>query len=109
MAHRSIPSTPRPLPVLDVLFASAGLVITILALAGLASSSAQAEDVPDRVVTPEESRRITDALSARGYVEIHDLEVDDGRFEVDARDRDGREMELELELETLEILRAEPA
>lgn len=102
------PFAARPAPVLDVFFASAGFVITVLAIAGLATSSATAEGLPDRAATPEESRRISEALTARGYLDVHDIEVDDGRFEVDVHHRDGYELELELDVETLEIVRAEP-
>jgi hypothetical protein len=58
----------------------------------------------DRAATPAELERVRTALAARGYGDVHDLEVDDGRFEVDARNRSGEPVDLELDLETLEIL-----
>jgi hypothetical protein len=44
------------------------------------------------------------ALEAKGYSDVHDLEVDDGRFEVDARNPQGKAVDLELDLKSLEIL-----
>jgi len=76
----------------------------LFAFGGFAASPAMGQTVDERPVTPEESRRITETLAAKGYTEIHDIEVDDGRFEVDARHPDGHEVDLELDLETLEIL-----
>jgi hypothetical protein len=65
-------------------------------------ATARADD--DRSATPEETRRITEALTAQGYADVHDIEVDDGRFEVDARHPEGYAVDLELDLATLEIL-----
>lgn len=79
-------------------------VALLFAFGGFAASPAMGQTADERPVTPEESRRITETLSAEGYTEIHDIEVDDGRFEVDARHPDGHEVDLELDLETLEIL-----
>ena len=68
-----------------------------------AASPALAID-DDRNGTAEEVARIRAALEARGYTDIHDIEVDDGRFEVDARNPAGQSVDLELDLTTLEIL-----
>ena len=61
-------------------------------------------DRDDRAATADELARVRAALAARGYSDVHDLEVDDGRFEVDARSPSGQSVDLELDLETLEIL-----
>lgn len=98
------PSASRTLPAVDLMFALAGLLITVLALTSMAASSAMAQSHDDRAATPDETRRITELLTTKGYTEIHDIEVDDGRFEVDARHPDGQAVDLELDLETLEIL-----
>jgi hypothetical protein len=68
-----------------------------------AAMPAQAVD-DDRNGTPEELSRVRAALEAKGYSDVHDLEVDDGRFEVDARNPAGQSVDLELDLTTLEIL-----
>lgn len=98
------PSFSPTVPGVDLLFAGAGLVIAILALASMTVPAARAQSVHDRGATPDESRRITEVLTTKGYTEIHDIEVDDGRFEVDARNPGGQAVDLELDLETLEIL-----
>jgi hypothetical protein len=74
-----------------------------LALGLLAASPALAHD-DDRSGTAAELERVRAALEARGYSDVHDLEVDDGRFEVDARNPAGEPVDLELDLETLEVL-----
>ena len=76
--------------------------LTWLVLA-LAAAPAFARD-DDRAGTPEELARVKAALEARGYGDVHDLEVDDGRFEVDARNPAGEPVDLELDMDTLEIL-----
>jgi hypothetical protein len=74
-----------------------------LCLALLAGGPALAHE-DDRDGSPEELARVRAALEAKGYSDVHDLEVDDGHFEVDARNPDGQSVDLELDLETLEIL-----
>ena len=74
-----------------------------LSLALLGASAARA-DRDDRNATDEELTRVTSALTSKGYSDVHDLEVDDGRFEVDARNPRGEKVDLELDLTTLEIL-----
>lgn len=69
----------------------------------LAAAPALAGD-DDRAGTAEELARVRAVLEAKGYSDIHDLEVDDGRFEVDARNKEGQAVDLELDLETLEVL-----
>ena len=69
----------------------------------LAAAPALAGD-DDRAGTLEELARVRAALEAKGYSDVHDLEVDDGRFEVDARNPQGTAVDLELDLKTLEIL-----
>lgn len=69
----------------------------------LAAAPALAGD-GDRAGSAEELERVRAALEAKGYSDVHDLEVDDGRFEVDARNPQGKAVDLELDLKTLEIL-----
>ncbi len=74
-----------------------------LAAAALFPAGALAED-DDRAATPEEEEQIRTALEAQGYSGVVDIEVDDGRFELDAISPEGRSVDLELDLSTLEVL-----
>jgi hypothetical protein len=58
----------------------------------------------DRNATADEMARVKQALEANGYTDVHDVEVDDGRFEVDARNAQGQNVDLELDLKTFEVL-----
>jgi hypothetical protein len=58
----------------------------------------------DRDGTAEELARVRAALEEKGYTDVHDLELDDGRFEVDARNPAGESVDLELEVDTLQIV-----
>lgn len=73
-----------------------------VALLGLGAPAAFADD--DRDATPEEVERIEQSLEAKGYRYVRDIEVDDGRFEVDAVHPDGHPVDLELDMQTLEIV-----
>lgn len=78
--------------------------ITALTLAlglALAAPSAYADD--DRV-TDEQFAKVKAALEAKGYKDVRDVEIDDGRFEVDAIHPDLYAVDLELDMTTLEIL-----
>ena len=48
--------------------------------------------------------QVRTALESKGYSEVHDLEVEDCRYEVDAKNAAGEKVELELDLKTLAIL-----
>jgi len=76
----------------------------LLAVDGFAATAATAQTAVDRAATPDEIRRIGEVLAARGYTDVHDVEVDDGRFEVDARNAAGESVDVELELETFKVL-----
>jgi Peptidase propeptide and YPEB domain len=73
-----------------------------LSMLVLASAPAVAEN--DRKGSDEELARVSKALEAKGYSEVRDLEVDDGRFEVDARNPQNEPVDLELDMKTLEVL-----
>jgi hypothetical protein len=72
------------------------------ALLGAAAPAAFADD--DRAATEDEVTRIRQSLEGKGYRDVRDIEVDDGRFEVDAVNGEGQDVDLELDLQTLEIL-----
>jgi hypothetical protein len=58
----------------------------------------------DRPLAAEELERVIRALESKGYRDVHDVEVDDGRYEVDAFNPAGQAVDLELDLQTLEIV-----
>lgn len=72
------------------------------ALVGFAAPGARADD--DRAATPEEVEQVTARLEGKGYSAVGDVEVDDGRFEVDAVNPEGEQVDVELDMETLEIV-----
>jgi len=74
----------------------------LLACAALATPALAIDG--DRDATPEEQMKVTKALEAKGYKMVDDIEVDDGRFEADAKSPDGKDVELQLDMKTLEII-----
>lgn len=79
--------------------------------AGMASKEAQnvnppaAEQVaPEPYLTEQE---IAEALESQGYTEITKIELEKGKYEVKARDADGRRIELYADPRTGEILKTE--
>ena len=68
-----------------------GIVRTFAAIVFIAQAAPAADPAPpeDRPATNKERARVTEALEKRGYKNVHDVEVDDGRFEVDATSPDG--------------------
>lgn len=80
-------------------------ILAVLAVAGLlATSVATAQTSPAQ---PELTlSQIESRLSGRGY-QIREIERDDGRYEVKARDPQGRCVELYLDRSSGEILRTE--
>ena len=81
-----------------------GVAFAVGAATVLSGGVAGAED-DERAATPEEEGSIRASLEAQGYGGVQDIEVDDGRFELDAISPAGQPVDLELDLATLEILR----
>ena len=81
------------------------VIVRTVALLFFIIQAAPAAPVEDRPATDKERARITAALEKRGYKNIHDVEVDDGRFEADATSPAGYEVELELDMKSLKIVR----
>jgi hypothetical protein len=75
-----------------------------LAAASLAAAAPIARADDDRAATAEEQQRVRDSLEAKGYRDVRDIEVDDGRFEVDAISPATQSVDLELDMQTLEIV-----
>jgi hypothetical protein len=82
---------------------SAALALALPLAALLGAASAWADD-DDRDATAQELLQVRNALESKGYSEVHDLEVEDCRYEVDAKNAAGKKVELELDLKTLAIL-----
>jgi hypothetical protein len=80
------------------------LVAASLAAGLLVAGAPASADDDDRPIAPQEEQRVRQSLESKGYKDVHDLELDDGRYEVDATHRDGYPVDLELHLTTLEIL-----
>ena len=75
--------------------------ILVAALGVLAGPAAADDD--DQPIAAEEMQRIRKTLEAKGYRDIHDIERDDGRYEVDATDAAGYPVDIELDPKTLDI------
>lgn len=71
---------------------------------GLALAAPAAFAGDDERVTDEQFAKIKAALEAKGYKDVRDVEIDDGRFEVDAIHPDLYAVDLELDMTTLEIV-----
>jgi hypothetical protein len=76
-----------------------------LGIATLLSGEAAFAEEDERAATPEEEASILGALEAQGYSGVDDIEVDDGRFELDAISPSGQAVDLELDLVSFEILK----
>jgi hypothetical protein len=75
------------------------------ALAGLlVGFTAPAAFADDDDLPPEDVQRVTQDLESKGYTDVHDVEMDDGRYEADAVNAEDQRVDLELDPKTLEIL-----
>jgi hypothetical protein len=81
------------------------VIVRTLAILFFMTQAAPAAPPEDRPVTDKERARITEAFEKRSYKNVHDVEVDDGRFEADATSPNGYEVELELDMKSLKIIR----
>jgi hypothetical protein len=80
------------------------IIVRTLAVLFVIAQAAPAASPEDRPATKKEHTRVTEALEKLGYTNIHDVEVDDGRFEADATTRAGYDVELELDMKSLKIV-----
>lgn len=77
-------------------------IALIFALAAAMPATAR---TPDRPPTAAERTEIEKVLRANGFTSWEDIELDDGRWEVDnARHKDNRVYDLELDPKTLKIV-----
>ncbi len=78
----------------------------LAATLGLTAAIPFAARADDRPVTAEERRQIEAVLRREGFVRWGDIELDDGRFEVDdAVAADGRKYDLDLSRADFSILK----
>lgn len=83
-------------------FTTMALVGT-LALAGMTGTA-----LADRKPTPEELTAIETLLKSLGYTEWEEIELDDGKWEIDdAVHSDGKRYDLELAEKSLEVVKKE--
>lgn len=74
--------------------------LTILATPALAS---------ERDATQSERQAVVQHLTKLGYKQISDVDVVNGRFEVDARSNAGADVDLVLDMKTLKVIRENPS
>jgi uncharacterized membrane protein YkoI len=70
----------------------------------VASTLTLAQNAPTEIGIKE----VIAKLEAMGYKNIHDIEKDDGRWEVDATTADGRRVELDIDPRDGSIIRERP-
>ena len=63
----------------------------------------------ERDATAMERERVTEHLKKMGYTRISDVDVVSGRFEVDARTRAGRDVDVILDMNNLRVVREDPS
>ncbi|MCA3575121.1 MAG: PepSY domain-containing protein [Aestuariivirga sp.] len=63
----------------------------------------------ERDATRAERDRVVQHLTKEGYTRIADVDVVNGRFEVDARSRSGADVDLILNMKTLNVIRENPS
>ena len=86
------------------------LIVPALALVALAASGALAESGSPRVDVPREQwmsvAQVAEHFTAQGY-DVHSVEAEKDRYEIEAVDKDGRRMEIDAHPVTGEILKQE--
>lgn len=78
-----------------------GLIALALILGTAAGSAAWAQQFK---VTEEQARKIA---ADRGIVRITEIERDDGKWEIEGRDAQGREIEIDIHGQTGEVVKFE--
>jgi len=81
--------------------------LALAAITAMAGAAAAGDDV--RADAPHQRDRwmsvqqVTDMLTSQGYT-VRDVEIDDGLFEIEARDRDGKWIEAKIHPVSGEVL-----
>ncbi|HEY9567476.1 MAG TPA: PepSY domain-containing protein [Thalassobaculum sp.] len=92
---------------------AAALVAGTLAVAGVAATGAavaqQAGNTATAPATPAmlPVETVLQQLGAQGYRDFTGFELDDGKYEVEGRDAEGRGVEIDVDAKTGEILKVE--
>lgn len=91
------------------LLSAIALAVGIAGAGAFASPAMADDDGPGRYPTRDmlTVAEIHQRLVADGFTRIEEIEFDDGRYEVEAIDRRGREVELELDPRSGRILKKE--
>jgi len=81
------------------------IAICTLTLAGAPALANDRNDYPtDNDISMDEAR---DAVEDAGYTSVRAVEFDDGQWQVDAKDKDGREVDVTVDASTGKIIRVE--
>ncbi len=78
--------------------AAGTVILAVMVAAGPAFAS-------DRDATASERDRVVKHLTSKGYTQISDVDVDHGRFEVDAISPSGADVDVILNMTTLKVVR----
>lgn len=79
---------------------SFALAILVLAAPAVAS---------ERDATPSEHESVVQHLKKQGYTRISDVDVVNGRFEVDARSSQGADVDVIVDMKTLKVIGENPS
>jgi uncharacterized membrane protein YkoI len=82
-------------------------LIAIACALALSASAATAQNAPANLstqVTAEQARAIA---ANNGVVRISEIELDDGKWEIEGRDQSGREIEIDIDARTGAIIKKE--
>jgi uncharacterized membrane protein YkoI len=82
-------------------------LIAIACALALSASAATAQNAPANLstqVTAEQARAIA---ANNGVVQISEIELDDGKWEIEGRDQSGREIEIDIDARTGAIIKKE--
>ncbi len=87
-------------------FATA-LIVGSLALAGAAAASDLRTTANAQPAEFLSAATILDQLGQQGYSGFTELELDDGKYELEGRDADGRKVEIDVDARTGAIIKVE--
>lgn len=91
-------------------FTAVAIAIGIAGAAAIGSPAMADDDDRRTARSPQAGLSIGDVyqrLTADGYTRIEEIERDDGKYEVEARDSQGRQVELDIDAQTGRILEVE--
>ena len=77
------------------------IALALTVACGLAATPSFAQQFK---ISEDQARKIA---ADRGIVNIHEIEQDDGKWEIEGRDKDGREIEVDVHGQTGEVVKFE--